>query len=149
MYLIIFFVILWFTFVFASGIQKAERLLQEIKKARSQYRGIARARVCEVERRRVMRGMEYFYPTFTYEVDGISYLGGGSIYSTLKKDYETGKTFEIRYDEHDPQCFMLADDEKLYRTAGSEKQTNCNFIIGIWVVYFLLVLAAGLGFPLL
>lgn len=135
-----FIICLCLCFLYAVKAQESIRLLDEIEKSRKEYHGVTNAMIYEVEHRLIMRSMEYYYPQFTYEVDGQTYWGRGEIYSTVEQDFIHGASFEIRYDEKHPESFMIADDESLYQMAMGDKKSNLSWSIGVWGIYLIFIL---------
>lgn len=118
-----------FLFLYINKRQKADDLMEEILKARTQYQGIAEAVVQEVNKKRIMRDMVYYYPTFLYEVDGKSYGKSDLIFSTKASDFTALKKIRVRFDLNHPDLFMPVDDEGLYQMAKIEKSSCVSGII--------------------
>lgn len=98
-------------FVYCSALKK------EILSARSAYGSISVAQVVEVEEERVDRSTRFYWPVFSYEVEGQKYRQKSVIFSDRADTYQEGLYYEIRYNPSEPEKFMVLDDAGVYRMA--------------------------------
>lgn len=110
--------------------ERAGKLMEAVRKSRSDYRGRAPARIIEVQKRRLARSTVYYYPVFCYIVDEKAYGESSLIYSSREEDFRVGESCMIRYNEKKPQEFMPEEDEGLWEMAASERR-DALFLICI------------------
>lgn len=140
MYLLLFFVVLALCIYYGVKMQEAVQLKNEINKARKEYSGVIYAKVSQVRKKRVFNSMVCYYPEFFYEINEKNYTVGSPVFSTRNSDFVPGAVVKIKYDEKRPESFMIAADEELYKMASDQIRMTRFGVIGVWVIYFFLVL---------
>ena len=127
--------------------ERAGKLMEAIRKSRSDYGGRAQAKIIEVPERRLARSIAYYYPVFCYIVDEKAYGESSLLYSSREGEFRTGESCMVRYNEKKPQEFMPEEDESLWEMADSEKK-NALFMVCILMALGTVAAAfPGAGFP--